>query len=227
MGIWENIFGTLSSYFKIGGAAGVRLKNNGGNLIVRNTGDSADAAITADAVHVSGNSFDINSDAAGAGADWKVTIQRPTSGMTADVVLTLPVDDGTANQVLQTDGNGVLSWASAASTTACTTRDTTSLAFNSSSPVTMFTLPANAVLDKVTVIVDTAFDGTPSLTVGKSGSTSKYVGSTDVDLATAGGYVVHNTQAPAGSTEALIITYSQGGATVGAARVIVDYSIPA
>jgi hypothetical protein len=31
--------------------------------------------------------------------------------MAANVTLTLPVDDGTANQVLATDGDGVLSWA--------------------------------------------------------------------------------------------------------------------
>jgi hypothetical protein len=37
-------------------------------------------------------------------------IQAP-SNLTANYTLTLPADDGTANQVLQTDGSGVLSWA--------------------------------------------------------------------------------------------------------------------
>jgi len=42
----------------------------------------------------------------------KVTIQSPTS-LAADYTLTLPADDGTANQVLVTDGSGTLSWGNA------------------------------------------------------------------------------------------------------------------
>ncbi|MEG7736019.1 hypothetical protein U2446_15285 [Listeria monocytogenes] len=38
---------------------------------------------------------------------------------------------------------------------------------------------------------------------------------------------IHCAQPANGSTEALIITYSAGGASAGAARVIVDYSVPA
>ena len=34
-----------------------------------------------------------------------------TANLTANYTLTMPVDDGTANQVLQTDGSGVLAWA--------------------------------------------------------------------------------------------------------------------
>lgn len=227
-GIFESLFGTMMSYFKIGGTSGVRLKNSSGNLLVRNTGDSADAEVTASMVHISGNSLELNSDAAGTAADWKLTVARPSSGMTADWTLTLPTTAGSANQVLQTDGSGNTVWATAASTAACTTRDTTSLAFGSSSPISMFTLPANAVIEKVTVIVDTAFNGTaPTMSVGISGTTSKYVGSSDVDLKTAGCYVVHNTQDANVSTEALIITYAPDSSSAGAGRILVDYSVPA
>lgn len=52
----------------------------------------------------------INPDAAGSGADWAYHINRPTSGMTAAVTLTLPIDDGTTGQSLITDGAGALSW---------------------------------------------------------------------------------------------------------------------
>ena len=41
-----------------------------------------------------------------------VTIQAPSS-LAANYTLTLPVNDGDANQVLSTDGSGVLSWATA------------------------------------------------------------------------------------------------------------------
>ena len=229
-GSWQDLFGTMLSYFKIGGTSGVRLKNSSGNLLVRNTGDTGDAEVTTSKIHVSGDVVEINSDAAASGADWTMTLERPTTGMTAATRFILPTTPGSVGQVLQTDGNTPtqMSWVSAASTAACTTRDTTPLVFGSSSPVTMFTLPANAVIEKVTVIVDTAFNGTaPTMTVGISGTTSKYVGATDVDLKTAGQYIVHNSSIANGSTEALIITYSADSSSVGAARVLVDYSVPA
>lgn len=227
-GFWSNMFGTLKSKFAIG-LTGPNLKDSSGNLVVRNSGDSADANITAAKVSASGNDIELNSDAAGSGADWLYTLRRPSSGMSAAVVLTLPVDDGTANQVLQTDGSGALSWATAGDNSSCQTRNTTTLAFGTSSPQSLFTLPANAVIDRVTTIIDTAFDGTPSMSVGVSGTASKYVASTEVDLTAAAGtrFDVYPASAANGSTEALITTYSAGGATVGSARVIVDYSVPA
>lgn len=227
-GIWKNLFGTTKAFFRLG-FAGPRLKDSGGNLAIRNAADSADANLTAGKLSATGNDIELNSDAAGSGADWLYTLRRPSSGMSAAVVLTLPPDDGSPNQVLQTDGSGTLSWATASDTSACTTRNTTSLAFGSSSTVSMFTLPANAVIDKVTTIIDTAFDGAPTMSVGISGSVSKYVPSTEVDLTAAAKtqFDIYPAEPASGSTEALIITYSAGGASAGAARVIVDYSIPA
>jgi hypothetical protein len=226
-GMFSDLWGTTKAYFKIGGTTGVRLKNSSGNLLVRNTGDSADAEVTASKVNVSGNSVVLNSDAASTGADWKATIQRSSTGMTADLLLTLPVDDGTPGQVLSTDGTGVLSWASAGSTASATKQDTTSLAFNSASPVTMFSTGAGDIISRVEVIVDTAFDGTPTMSVGVAGTTSKYMGTTDVDLTAVAttSFEVHPGLTAAG-VESLITTYAAGGATAGAARVIVHYATP-
>lgn len=228
MGWFTDLLGTTRAYFKIGGTTGVRLKNNSGNLEVRNTADSADAAVTTSKVNVSGDVIDINSDAAGSGADWKYTIQRPASGMTAAVTLTLPPDDGTPGQVLQTDGNGVLTWVSAGATGLALKMDTTSLAFGSSSPVAMMTTGAADIIDHIDVIIDTAFNGTPSASVGISGSTSKYFAATDLDLTAPAGtvFTVHPGLDAAGA-ESLIITYSAGGASAGAARFIVFYGTPA
>ena len=227
-GLFSDLWGTTKAYFKIGGTTGVRLKNNTGNLLVRNTDDSADAEVTASKVNISGDVVDLNSDAAGAGADWKFTLQRPTSGMTAAVTLTLPVDDGTAGQVLSTDGSGVLSWASAGSTSLADKLDTTSLAFGTASPMAMFTTGAADIVDYIDVVIDTAFDGTPTMSVGITGQTSKYLSTTDVDLTAAAGtvFTVHPGLDAAGA-EALITTYSAGGAAVGAARIIVHYATPA
>lgn len=227
MGIWSDLLGTTNAFFKLG-LSGVRLKDSSGNLLVRNSGDSADAELTASKVKVSGDVVEINSDAAGAAADWKYTLQRPAAGMTAPVVITLPVDDGTAGQVLQTDGNGVTSWVSAGTTAANDKLDTTALVFNSSSTVAMFTTGAADVIEYFEIVVDTAFNGTsPSMSVGISGTVSKYVASTQVDLATVGKYVVHSNLVAQGA-ESLVITFTAaGGASAGAARVIAHFAQPA
>lgn len=228
MSLWSDLLGTVRDNFRLG-LSGVRLKNSSGNLLVRNTGDTADAEATVSKLNISGNVVDINSDAAGAGADWKFTIQRPSTGMTSAVTLTLPVDDGTSGQVLSTDGVGVLSWVSAGDTALADKMDTTTLAFGSTSPVTMFNLGANDIIDKIKVVIDTAFNGSPSASVGITGTTSKYLAATDIDLTQAAETVfeIHPGKPAPGSTESLIITYAAGGASAGSARFIVFYGTPA
>jgi len=227
--LWTDLVGTVAGYIRLG-LTGVRLKNDSGNLAIRNAADGADAAITASKLNVSGDVVDLNSDAAGSGADWTYTLQRPSSGMSAAVTLTLPVDDGSPDQVLSTNGSGALSWVSAGSTASNATVDTTTVAFGASSPVSAFTLPANAVVDEVEVIVDTAFNGTaPQLSVGVSGTTAKYMGATSNDLkATAGTrFVSHPNEPAVGTTEAIIVTYAADSSSAGSARVLVTYSVPA
>lgn len=214
----SDLAGTALAYLKLG-FAGVRLKNSSGNLLVRNTDDSADAEITASKVKVSGNSLEINSDSTGAGDDWKLTIARPATGMTADVTLTMPVDDGTDGQVLGTDGSGNLEWLSAASTADCLKMDETTLAFGSSSPVAMFTKEANARSNVFRCIVTTAFDGTaPTVSIGIAGTTSKYVPATAIDLKSVGTYEYDmSSVAIEAGTEALIATFNADSSTAGAA----------
>ena len=226
MSLIQDLIATSSAYFKIG-LAGVRLKNSSGNLLVRTPTDSADANITAAKVSVSGDVLEVNSDAAGSGADWKYTLQRPAAGMTAAVTITLPVDDGSPDQVLSTDGSGVLSWASLGNTASHIKVDTTTVAFGTSSPAVMFTTGASDVINLIEIVVDTAFDGTsPNLTVGISGTTSKYTTSTDVDLKTVGVYQIHPGVVAQGA-EALIATYVASSSTAGSARVLVHYETPA
>lgn len=211
MSTWMKLAGTQTGSFILG-LLGVKLKNNSGSLQVRDNGDTAFADVELAKLKIN----DVDT----------VTIQASPS-QTGPYTLTLPVDDGSPSQVLSTDGSGVLSWVSAASTDACWKVDSTSFVFGSTSPVTMFTLPANAVVDTVSVIIDTPFDGAPSMSVGvNGGSASKYVGSADVLMSAAGRYDVPNDSIPVGTTEALEITYSAGGATAGAGRVLVTYAIP-
>ncbi|HEY9643323.1 MAG TPA: hypothetical protein V6C57_22735, partial [Coleofasciculaceae cyanobacterium] len=165
MSKFSDFIGTSFTSFLIG-IGGVRLKNIAGALSVRNTGDTADAAVTASQLNNSGDAIVLNSDAASTGADWKVTVARPSTGMTANYTYTLPVSAGSPGQVQATDGAGNTYWLTIAGTSDKISSDTTSLAFGTTSPLTLFTLPANAVVDEVRVIIDTPFNGTPSLSVG-------------------------------------------------------------
>jgi hypothetical protein len=225
MSIWSDLVGTTKSYFKLG-LAGVRLKNDSGNLAVRNNADGADAEITVSTINVSGNGLTLNSDGI-SGADRKYIIQRPVSGMGGDVTLTLPADDGTPGQVLITDGSGVLSFGAASNTALCDKVDTTSLAFGASSPVAMFSTGILDVINMVEVIVDTPFNGSaPAMSIGVAGTVSKYMAAAEVDLKTAGVYQVHPGLV-AGGVEALIATYSADSSSAGEARVQVYYATPA
>lgn len=231
MSIFMDLKGTSKESFQIQ-KGGPRFKNNAGVLEAKNSADSAYVDFVALILRAAGNSIVWNEDATLAGADWKLTISRPTSGMTQSLDFTMPPDYGTNGYVLQTNGSGVLTWVAQSSPPSVTqkiTVDTTTLAFGDSSPVAMFTLPANAVVHKVKVIVDTAFDGTPTVSVGITGTPAKYGATADFDLTSGAGdrWESNPNQIPVGTTEAIIATYVAGGATVGSARLEVDYSIPA
>lgn len=226
MGLFSDLWGTVKTTFQIG-IGGVKIKNNSANLEVMAADGTTPAGITASKVSITGEILEINSDAAGSEADWKYTIQRPVTGMSGAVVLTLPPNDGSASQVLQTDGSGVLTWETAAVTAYNVKCDVTAFAYNTGSPITMLTLPADSIVHKVEVIIDTPFDGTaPALSVGIGGSTSKYMGTTDVNLkgTAKDRYEVH--PAEAASADAMIISLTPSTASAGAGRVNVYHSVP-
>lgn len=228
MSLFKDLSGTSVGSFLIS-LLGVRLKNSSGNLVIRNNSDTADAEVTASKVNVSGDGIVINSDAASSGNDWSVTINRSAS-QTQSITFTLPPDDGSPGQVIQTNGNGVLTFGSAATTSDLVHVDSTAVAFGDGSTVAMFTLPANAAVHKVRLLLDTPFNGTnPTLSVGVSGTLSKYMASTQNNLKGAAEdiYEVHPNKAPVGSTENLIITYASDSSSAGSCRIEVYYSNPA
>lgn len=205
----------------------VRLKNVAGVLRFRNKADDADVAIVASKLSASGDVIELNEDAASSGADWPYTLQRPSTGMTEAIDLVFPPDFGTDGFALFTDGAGETYWGVAAGGEDKAVYDETDLAFGDSSPVAMFTLPANATGLILRVIVDTAFNGTaPTLSIGVSGTTSKFMSATAIDLKTAGIYEVDTSAvATSGSTQAVIATYSADSSSAGAARIIFGYVI--
>lgn len=226
-----DLLGTVSTKFRLG-IGGPQLKNNGGVVEARDVGDAAYAAVAALLFKTYGNDIELNSGATEAGADWKMTVSRPSTGMTHDLQVIMPSADPSPGQALTVAsfaGNVItLQWTTVAAGTDKVVTDTTSLAFGSASPVTMFTKPANAVVKLVTVVIDTPFNGAPSVSVGIAGTVSKYLAATQVDLTAAAGtaFEVNPGVAAVAGTEAIIATYGAGGATAGAARILVDYVIP-
>lgn len=228
---FTDLLGTVLQKFQIG-IGGPQIKNNAGTIEGRNAADAAYTAIAALLFKTYGNDFELNSGAAGAGADWKYTLRRPSTGMTHDLTVVFPATDPAVNQALTVASFAAnvitLQWTTVAAGTDKPVYDTTSLAFGSASPLAMFNLPANAVYLSSQLIIDTPFNGAPSLSIGIVGNTAKYVAATQVDLTAAAGTVFEITpgQAANGSIEALIATYAAGGASAGAARIIVAYVIP-
>lgn len=217
--------GILGTILQLG-KGGLQLKSTGGKIRARNAADSADAPLVGSSIEASGDSLTLNEDAAGAGADWKLTISRPGAGMTQDLTFTLPPNYGTAGFTLQTDGAGNLSWVSSAAAANLEATDTTDLAFDSIGTLAMFQLPANAVVRLVAVVVDEAFDGAPSLSIGVTGELSRYLGSTQVDLGQVAVFEVDPALPAEATAQDLIATFAAGGATEGAARMLVSYVIP-
>jgi hypothetical protein len=229
MGRFLDLLGTVNTKLQIGlGASGLALKVASSKLRARNVADSADAPLVGSVIAASGDALQLNEDAAGSGADWLYTLQRPATGMTAAQTITLPPNAGTNGFALTTDGAGNTSWSSVASGTDQAKVDTTALAFGSGATVAMYTHPANAVMVGIQVVIDTPFNGTPTLSIGIAGTTSKYMASTQVDLTAAAGTVfdLEPGVVASGSAESIIATYSAGGASAGAARILANYVIP-
>ena len=100
----------------------------------------------------------------------------PPSSIASDVTLTLPNTDGDANQYLQTNGSGALTWATVTDTNTNVTRMT---AVDANASTIDFTIPSG--VRRITVIFDqVSASGDHSLRVqiGTGGSplTSGYVG---------------------------------------------------
>ena len=227
---FSDLLGIFSTTFRLGGksADAATLKATGGHLRARNADDSADSDVIGAQLRASGDRIEINTDAAASGSDFRYGLVRPATGMTENLDLVLPPDKGAADYVLGTDGAGNLTWRSSATATNLEATDTTTVSFGSGASVPMFDMPANAIILKTKVVLDTPFDGAPSLSLGVPGTPSKYMPSTFIDLTEAAGTIFESEPGlPAeASVQSLVAAYSAGGATVGSARILVSYVIP-
>jgi hypothetical protein len=78
--------------------------------------------------------------------DYKVRIIAPTITEGSDITMTLPVDEGNANDILATDGAGTLSWTSAGAATKWSdiASPTSDMTLNTSTYSSVITMPATA-----------------------------------------------------------------------------------
>lgn len=229
---WLDANGIYGSRLRVGGFTGPSVGNSSGDVAARNAADAAYVPVRGLLFKSFGDDFELNSGATGAGADWKMTFSRPSTGMTHALQVIFPSGDpspGQALTVLSFVGDVItLQWSTVAGGADKTVVDTTTLAFGASSPLAMFTNPGTDVILLIEVIVDTAFNGTPSLSIGITGTTSKYMPSTAIDLTMAATTIFEWKPGlpAAGSPENLIATYSAGGASAGSARILVHHVLP-
>ena len=113
-GFMNNSKGTSSQFFQIQ-KGGAKFKNDSGTLSARAVNGTDYADFIAAILKSAGDSMIINSDAASSAADWKYSIARPSTGMTTDMIFTLPAVAGTEGQVLALDASGNCVWVDAQS----------------------------------------------------------------------------------------------------------------
>lgn len=204
--------GTMRSLFQVGGPSGPALKNNAGVLDVRNAADSAWIDLEAKSIKVLGTN-----------GVTGVKLASP-GGLGASLTLTLPNSVGGAGQFLQTDGSGGLNWSSAQSNADLT--DVTSITQATASPAAMFTPPANAVIREIWINVTiAAAGGSPTLSIGITGTPALYVATSDLDLKAANLYVIP-VYVSAGASPAQIIATITPSAQTFSADIYVVYTNP-
>lgn len=206
------VLGTMRNLFQIGGPSGPALKNNAGVLDVRNAADSAWVDLEAKSIKVLGTN-----------GVTGVKLASP-SGLGASLTLTLPNSVGGAGQFLQGDGSGGLNWAAAQSNADLT--DVTAITQASASPLAMFTPPANAIIREIWINVTVAAaGGSPTLSIGVTGTPALYVATGDLDLKSANLYVVP-VFASVGASPAQLIATIVASAQTFSADIYVIYTNP-
>ena len=138
------------------------------------------------------------------------------------------ITGGNVGDIIITDGTGNLSFVAPISGESAWKVNSTTVSFNSSASIVAMLLPANAIVDRVSVIVDTAFNGTaPTLSVGKQGGSGfEYSGINDTNLKVTDRYDLPSQLPAVGVSGNIEILYTSDGSTAGSARILVTYAIP-
>lgn len=94
------------------------------------------------------------------------------------------------------------------------------------SPLSIFTPPASAILTSISIVVDVAAGAsTPTIQLGTAVTPDLYVASTEVDLLTTGTYIFYPFVDVTGTPAEIVLTITPAGQTFSG-RVYVTYSNP-
>jgi hypothetical protein len=203
---------TLQTIFRIGTIA---IKDSSGTVQTRTgaAGDASFADLQAKDLLVTANAHTV-----------KLTGPAALGG---DYTLTLPADDGGANEVLKTDGSGVLSWVAQASSPEgdLSYRE----AFTESSTVgdVTPTAPASGAYVKTIAVEVAATTATAlsTITVGDETTADKFGAATDFDLTTVGTYILHPLVVIA-NTKKVQFTISKNASETFSGRVWAEVVLP-
>lgn len=201
---------TLLTIFGIGT---INVKDNSGVAELR---DEADSAYAVGGMHTARLH--------GSNASHYIGLSAP-AGLGAAATFVLPAADGTAGQVIKTDGSLNLSFADAISNAEMTQSEAFTQA--TSSPLTLFTPPANSEISKIQLVVTVAAAaGTPTVSIGIDGDVDRDLDETDVDLLTLGIYEIFPNTAVGETPGAMKLTITPDSQTFSG-TVRVWYSTPA
>jgi hypothetical protein len=202
---------TLKTIFGIGT---INIKDSAGVVQLRNSGDTAFVDVAGNKLRVQGNN-----------ATNAVVLNAPNA-LGGTVTFTFPAAVGSTNQVLaDVGGDGTLGFINVSNNSDLTQAEDFTEA--TTSPLTIFTPPANAIIREVTIVVTVAAAaGNPTVNVGTSGDPDAYMDETEVDLKTTGTYTVYPLIDVGGSPSAVILTIVPDSQTFSG-EVYVTYSNPA
>jgi hypothetical protein len=214
MGVWKNIIGLIGNTLQLNFTGPKIVGSSTDTVTITDNADSDGKIVAVTANHENIEIYD--------GAARKTTVTMATGGA-GDITMVLPNNDGDNGNVLTTDGAGNTAWTDIdAPQVAILT-----LNYDDGASQSLSSSKSGRFIDKVVVKVTTAFDATgPTIDIGITGTTDKYVDQTEVDLTTLGTYVIEVANYESGAEEILATFGAGSGGTAGVAEITLIESIP-
>lgn len=205
--ILSDLIGTLQDYLLINT---IQVKNDSGVAAFRDEDDTEYRHIAASGIHMYAGNADIT--------------HQPNVTASGVTVYNWPTD-GSSGQVIQTDGAGNLSFTDFAGNGEYLHEEAFTQA--TSSPLTIFTPPANSIITQVQIeITVAAANNSPDLEVGVASDPDRDMTAAQVKENKVATYTVKPNTSVGASPEAEILTITPAGETFSG-EVRVWYSIPA
>jgi len=214
MGVWKNIVGIIGDALQLNFTGPKVVGSSTDTITIKDKDDGDGTLVSATANIENVEVYD--------GTSRKTTITMATGGV-GDLTFVLPNTDGDSSNVLSTDGSGNLSWTDINQSAI----KTYTQAYDGAASKEIEASTANRFVDKVIIEIVTPFDATgPAIDVGTTADPDKFFDALEVDLTTAGIYIVESGLFTA-AAEDLLVTFTAGsGGSAGSAQITCIYSYP-